>query len=66
VDEHISHQDQIIIREFTLYSISMSQVIRSALDMPDVPKGQLPPHLELQRTRVVCRPDAASYVCICF
>ncbi|OVA07243.1 DNA-directed RNA polymerase [Macleaya cordata] len=27
----------------------MSRV--SALDMPDVPKGQLPPHLELQRTR---------------
>ena len=41
--------------------------INSALDMPDVPRGQLPPHLELQRTRVVCRPDAASYVCVhCF
>ena len=38
--------------------------INSALDMPDIPRGQLPPHLELQRTRVVCRPDAASYVCV--
>ncbi|GLJ18919.1 hypothetical protein SUGI_0338150 [Cryptomeria japonica] len=33
----------------------------SALDMPDVPKGQLPAHLELQRTRVVCATDAPSY-----
>lgn len=33
----------------------------SALDMPDVPSGQLPPHLELQRTRVVCAADAPSY-----
>lgn len=30
----------------------------SALDMPDVPTGQLPEHLELQRTRVVCKSDA--------
>ncbi|MCO5588535.1 hypothetical protein L7F22_042492 [Adiantum nelumboides] len=30
----------------------------SALDMPDVPSGQLPSHLELQRTRVVCAADA--------
>ncbi|KAK6934626.1 DNA-directed RNA polymerase, RpoA/D/Rpb3-type [Dillenia turbinata] len=30
----------------------------SALDMPDVPQGQLPPHLELQRTRVLCNSDA--------
>lgn len=30
----------------------------SALDMPDVPKGQLPPHLEIQRTRVICKSDA--------
>ncbi|KAH9313503.1 hypothetical protein KI387_022130 [Taxus chinensis] len=33
----------------------------SALDMPDVPHGQLPAHLELQRTRVVCAADAPSY-----
>ncbi|XP_058115324.1 uncharacterized protein LOC131258205 [Magnolia sinica] len=30
----------------------------SALDMDDVPMGQLPPHLELQRTRVICKSDA--------
>nr|CAD1839390.1 unnamed protein product [Ananas comosus var. bracteatus] len=30
----------------------------SALDMEDVPKGKLPEHLELQRTRVVCKGDA--------
>ncbi|THU61365.1 hypothetical protein C4D60_Mb07t22510 [Musa balbisiana] len=30
----------------------------SALDMPDVPMGQLPEHLHLQRTRVVCKADA--------
>nr|CAD1839391.1 unnamed protein product [Ananas comosus var. bracteatus] len=30
----------------------------SALDMEDVPKGKLPEHLELQRTRVVCKADA--------
>ncbi|RWR76192.1 DNA-directed RNA polymerases I and III subunit RPAC1 isoform X1 [Cinnamomum micranthum f. kanehirae] len=30
----------------------------SALDMPDVPKAQLPPHLEQQRTRVSCKSDA--------
>ncbi|KAL5974343.1 hypothetical protein ACLOJK_031007 [Asimina triloba] len=30
----------------------------SVLDLPDVPRGQLPPHLELQRTRVVCKSDA--------
>ncbi|KAH9288583.1 hypothetical protein KI387_032700 [Taxus chinensis] len=29
--------------------------------MPDVPMGQLPAHLELQRTRVVCAADAPSY-----
>ncbi|CAM6090467.1 unnamed protein product [Calypogeia fissa] len=33
----------------------------SALDLPDIPKGELPPHLELQRTRVVCAADAPSY-----
>ncbi|KAF7145311.1 hypothetical protein RHSIM_Rhsim04G0011300 [Rhododendron simsii] len=27
-------------------------------DLPDVPKGELPPHLELQRTRVLCNSDA--------
>lgn len=30
----------------------------SIWDLPDVPKGKLPPHLELQRTRVVCNVDA--------
>ncbi|KAF5728477.1 RNA polymerase I subunit 43 isoform 1 [Tripterygium wilfordii] len=30
----------------------------SIWDLPDVPMGKLPPHLELQRTRVVCNPDA--------
>lgn len=30
-------------------------------DLPDVPKG-LPPHLELQRTRVVCNVDAPIHV----
>ncbi|KAJ4755134.1 DNA-directed RNA polymerase family protein [Rhynchospora pubera] len=30
----------------------------SALDMPDVPMGKLPDHLEVQRTRVVCKADA--------
>ncbi|KAG9440292.1 hypothetical protein H6P81_020457 [Aristolochia fimbriata] len=27
-------------------------------DLPDVPMGQLPPHLEVQRTRVICTSDA--------
>lgn len=39
----------------------MPKTNASALNMPDVPKGQLPPHLELQRTRVVCAADAPSY-----
>ncbi|KAK6947111.1 DNA-directed RNA polymerase, RpoA/D/Rpb3-type, partial [Dillenia turbinata] len=30
----------------------------STLDMPDVPKGQLSPHLELQRTRDLCNLGA--------
>ncbi|KAL6975176.1 hypothetical protein U1Q18_023970 [Sarracenia purpurea var. burkii] len=30
-------------------------------DLPDVPKGQLPPHLELQRTRVLCNSDAPTH-----
>ncbi|XP_074568242.1 uncharacterized protein LOC141824808 [Curcuma longa] len=30
----------------------------SALDMPDVPMGQLPEHLNLQRTHVFCKSDA--------
>ncbi|RRT65113.1 hypothetical protein B296_00028267 [Ensete ventricosum] len=34
----------------------------SALDMPDVPMGQLPEHLHLQRTRVVCKADAPVHV----
>ncbi|WOL19197.1 DNA-directed RNA polymerases I and III subunit rpac1-like [Canna indica] len=33
----------------------------SALDMPDVPMGQLPEHLQMQRTRVVCKADAPIY-----
>ncbi|KAF6145115.1 hypothetical protein GIB67_013466 [Kingdonia uniflora] len=33
----------------------------SALNMPDVPTGQLPPHLELQRTRVSCASDAPTH-----
>lgn len=34
----------------------------SVMDIPDVPKGQLPPHLELQRTRVLCGSDAPTHV----
>ncbi|XP_065862719.1 uncharacterized protein [Euphorbia lathyris] len=30
----------------------------SIWDLPDVPMGQLPPHLQLQNTRVVCKADA--------
>lgn len=30
----------------------------SIWDLPDVPMGKLPPHLELQRTRVICNKDA--------
>jgi DNA-directed RNA polymerase I and III subunit RPAC1 len=30
-------------------------------DLPDVPTG-LPPHLELQRTRVVCKKDSNIHV----
>ncbi|XWS27703.1 hypothetical protein CRYUN_Cryun25bG0004000 [Craigia yunnanensis] len=30
----------------------------SIWDLPDVPMGQLPPHLELQRSRVLCNKDA--------
>ncbi|KAA8534674.1 hypothetical protein F0562_032191 [Nyssa sinensis] len=33
----------------------------SIWDLPDVPKGQLPPHLELQRTRVICNSDAPTH-----
>jgi len=38
----------------------------SALDMPDVPSGKLPEHLELQRTRVVCKSDAPIHVTLLF
>lgn len=31
-------------------------------DLPDVPKGQLPHHLEQQRTRVFCNSDAPTHV----
>ncbi|GKV44565.1 hypothetical protein SLEP1_g51734 [Rubroshorea leprosula] len=34
----------------------------SIWDLPDVPMGKLPPHLELQRTRVVCNADAPIHV----
>ncbi|XP_042504103.1 DNA-directed RNA polymerases I and III subunit RPAC1-like isoform X2 [Macadamia integrifolia] len=37
----------------------MSRV--TASDLPDVPKGQLPQHLELQRTRVLCGSDAPTH-----
>ncbi|CAA3015489.1 DNA-directed RNA polymerases I and III subunit rpac1 [Olea europaea subsp. europaea] len=33
----------------------------SVWDLPDVPKGKLPPHLELQRTRVLCTSDAPTH-----
>lgn len=35
-------------------------------ELPDVPMGKLPPHLDLQRTRVLCNPDAPIHVCIYF
>ncbi|CAN0852888.1 DNA-directed RNA polymerases I and III subunit RPAC1 [Linum grandiflorum] len=31
------------------------------MDLPDVPMGILPPHLNLQKTRVVCKADAPIY-----
>lgn len=34
----------------------------SARDLPDVSKGELPPHIQLQRTRVVCTDDAPLHV----
>ncbi|KAL7088127.1 hypothetical protein ACP275_13G109400 [Erythranthe tilingii] len=33
----------------------------SVWDLPDVPSGNLPAHLELQRTRTVCTSDAPIY-----
>lgn len=30
-------------------------------DLPDLPKGELPPHLELHRTRVSCNSDAPTH-----
>ncbi|KAK9269768.1 hypothetical protein L1049_001546 [Liquidambar formosana] len=33
----------------------------SPMDMPDVPMGKLPEHLELQRTRVLCASDAPTH-----
>ncbi|KAG8386006.1 hypothetical protein BUALT_Bualt03G0104100 [Buddleja alternifolia] len=30
-------------------------------DLPDVPKGKLPPHIQLQRTRVFCTSDAPTH-----
>ncbi|KAK3021552.1 hypothetical protein RJ639_046500, partial [Escallonia herrerae] len=29
-------------------------------DLPDVPTGELPPHIQLQRTRVFCKSDAPT------
>ncbi|KAJ4952947.1 hypothetical protein NE237_029779 [Protea cynaroides] len=37
----------------------MSRV--TASDLPDLPKGQLPQHLELQRTHVLCGSDAPTH-----
>ncbi|XP_022879176.1 DNA-directed RNA polymerases I and III subunit RPAC1-like isoform X6 [Olea europaea var. sylvestris] len=34
----------------------------SVWDLPDVPKGKLPPHLEIQRTRVLCTSDAPTHL----
>ncbi|XP_052481955.1 uncharacterized protein LOC128035914 isoform X3 [Gossypium raimondii] len=34
----------------------------SIWDLPDVPMGQLPPHLELQRSRVSCNKDAPIHL----
>ncbi|KAL1113373.1 hypothetical protein V6Z11_D02G186000 [Gossypium hirsutum] len=34
----------------------------SIWDLPDVPMGQLPPHLELQRSRVSCNKDAPIHI----
>ncbi|TYG73877.1 hypothetical protein ES288_D04G136800v1 [Gossypium darwinii] len=36
----------------------------SIWDLPDVPMGQLPPHLELQRSRVSCNKDAPIHYSI--
>ncbi|KAJ4834251.1 hypothetical protein Tsubulata_029890 [Turnera subulata] len=33
----------------------------SIWDLPDVPKGQLPPHLTRQKTRVFCKADAPTH-----
>ncbi|KAL3503643.1 hypothetical protein ACH5RR_038092 [Cinchona calisaya] len=30
-------------------------------DLPDIPKGYLPPHLQLQRTRVICNKEAPTH-----
>lgn len=35
----------------------------SVWDLPDVVAGNLPPHLQLQRTRVVCNKEAPTHVC---
>lgn len=34
----------------------------SVWDLPDLPKGKLPPHIELQRTRVLCGSLAPTNV----
>jgi hypothetical protein len=34
----------------------------SVLDLPDLPRGVLPPEVELARTRVICGPDFNSNV----
>ncbi|KAL5698430.1 hypothetical protein ACHQM5_029465 [Ranunculus cassubicifolius] len=37
------------------------QKLKRIMDMPDVPMGQLPPHLQRQRTRVLCASDAPTH-----
>lgn len=37
----------------------------SVWDLPDVGEGQLPSHIQLQRTRVYCNPDAPTHVRFC-
>lgn len=38
----------------------------SIWDLPDVPMGVLPPHLQLQKTRVVCKADAPIHVSLTY
>lgn len=54
--------DQIEVRGQFVILASKMKDRPSVMDLPDLPKGELPAHLELQRTRVVCAADAPSYV----